>query len=276
MGTPWVKIKLSQEDNWMHIRAGEMEFQLSRPVSYVLNPAVESAVHRSVFTNAVDVAGGGAVLVAQHIVEYNPDFPVFGVSIVHELAHAKTDELGYFCFPPLTGETSEEHYRSWGWIDEYYAHRVLARYSEPLFLFELALKVGLLAQLDPAQPKDLHSLIKALSALALYEALAPRVDSVEVVGKIKEIAGVWSPVFKIAPHLWEHKELLRTVLSRLPELEKLTKEQYIDNGLEILYSKHITKPKTTISRGDYRRQVFRVVKRIKAAPRWFSSPYVFL
>jgi len=281
MGIPWVKINLSREGNWMYIRAGETEL-LSKPVSYVPNFAVKSAIHRSFFTTPAGIAKEETVALVGHIIEYNPNFPAFGISAVHELSHAKTDELGYFCFPPPTDEADKEYERSWSWIDECYAHHTLARYAEELFNFELAVKVGMLSQFNPdtsASKKkgDLSPLMHNLSALALYEALVEtlKVD-VAIVEKLEEVAEIWLPTFKAAPHLWEHKELLRRVLSSLPVLGKLTKEYYIDSGLDLLYS-NITKPGITISRDDYRRQqAFRVVKRIKAAPRWFSSPYVFL
>jgi len=265
----WVKIRMSQEDNWMHVRAGETGLQLSKPASYIPNFSIRFARH-----GAVGIERGEAVALGGHIVEYNPNFPAFGVSIVHELSHAKTDELGYFCFPPLTGEADRKYERSWSWIDECYAHRTLARYAEGLFDFELAVKVGMLSQFDPDMTKA-ESLMHNLCVLALYEALIDvlKVDAATA-EKLGEVVETWTTRFKAAPRLWAHKELLRAVLSGLPELEKLTKERYVDSGLEILYSRYI-RPETTISRDDYRRQVSRVVKRIRAEPGAFSSPMFF-
>lgn len=252
---------MTPEENRMHIKTGEMIFRISKPIIYIRKYVVRSATHR---TNGI--LHGETVIVKEHVIEFNPAFPVFGVSVVHELAHAKTDELGYFCFPPLSGNAAQEFDRSWTWIDDYYALQTLAQHSEEFFNFEIALKAGLASQVDPKTYTDIYTTIHDLLFFSLFEALIPRISFADIIEKIREIENVWSPVFKVAPHLQKHKELVKSVLLGLPPQERLTKEQYIDSGLEILFSKHITKSKTTISREEYRQQVFRLVRRIAASP----------
>jgi len=264
----WVEIKWSKRDNWRHVICGRRALSLSKPIRFVPTSKVRSAAHRSIPVRPISVEEQ-EVKIKEHIIMYNPRYPVFGVSIVHELAHAKNDEMGYFCLPSLTGSAAEEFERSWTWIDEHYAYSTLAEHAETLLEFEVAIKAGLLWQVDPLSTynlwtmKGLSTMIHDLSLFALLElwsvGMHPTISE-----KLGEVQSRWAPLFAAYPNLEAHKELIKYVLSNLPPRERLTRDQYLEAGLDILYSKYITRKNTTVSRDEYRRQAARIVKKVTA------------
>ena len=264
----WVELKWSKKDNWRYVAIAKRAINPYKPVRLIPTSKVRSAAHRSILVRPISVEEQ-EVKIKEHVVMYNPRYPVFGISIAHELAHAKTDEMGYFCLPLLTGSAAEEYERSWTWIDEHYAYSTLAEHDELLLEFEVMIKVGLLWHVDPLSTYDLWTtrgvatLIHDLSQLALFElwsvSMHPTISE-----KLEEVQSRWAPLFAAYPNLEAHKELIKYVLSNLPPRERLTRDQYLEAGLDILYSKYITRKNTTVSRDEYRRQAARIVKKVTA------------
>lgn len=246
--------------------------RLAKPVSYVPNPSIRRAVHGSMFDQPHT---SETLTVVKHLVMYNPDFAGVDRSLVHELAHAKTDENGYYCFPTLEGGEAAAYDMSWAWIDDAYAHMTLLRHCKGALLMELSAKITGMAEhitvnlLDSELMRSdeaLRWLIHELLRTALYEALVPKFEFTQLYNELEAVKSSWSVIREAANRLWKFEEEAASVFSNLPSQQDLTKQQYIESGLELALSKHVSTPARVAMRCDskYMEHLQSIVRRISA------------
>jgi len=244
--------------------------RISKPVLYLSDPNVRSADHLSLIAST---KGNGDVLVMGHVIRYGTKCPSLKISIAHELSHAKTEESGFFCFPPLEGEAEEDFLRSWNEIDEFYAHSTMGRYwREGLTRYfkrdvpsTAEYIAGFVPRLGRMPPEKAFSiLIYELHRTTLNEAVVRKLQLAEFEDDVEATECAWEAALESTPRLLKYREQFKRVLLGLPAQEELTKERYIDSGLELIFSEYIANQKTAIPHDEYRRQVSQAVKRIKA------------
>jgi hypothetical protein len=68
----------------------------------------------------------------------------------------------------------------------------------------------------------------------------------------------------VRTHTEYFKEQVRAALSDLPAQHLLTKERYIESGLDILSYQHVSGPSTTSIRDQYRRLLAEIIVEIRA------------
>jgi hypothetical protein len=268
--TAFLEVKSSLD--WKTVRNAEATLWLTKPVLYIPNPSIRSAVHCSMFDQP---CVSETLAVVKHLVMYNPDFTGVDRSLVHELSHAKTDEVGYYCFPTLQGGEAAAYEMSWSWIDDAYAHMTLYSYWKQALLLELSAKITGMAEhitmglLDPHLMQGdggLRWLIRELLRTALYEALVPKFKFTQLHSELEAAKDSWSTIRKSVPGLWEFQKQAFSVFSNLPSQENLTKEKYIEAGLELAFSEHVSAPARVAMRYDkqYRERLQSIVKPLSA------------
>jgi hypothetical protein len=215
------------------------------------------------------------VTVVKHLVMYNPYFVGVDRSLVHELAHAKTDENGYYCFPTLEGGEAAAYDMSWAWIDDAYAHMTLFRHCKGALLMELSFKITGMAEhvvmnlLDSERIRSdagFQWLIHELLRTALYEALVSKFEFTQLCDELEAVKSSWSVIREAANRLWKFEEEAVSVFSSLPSQQDLTRQQYIESGLELALSKHVSTPARVAMRCDrqYMERLQSIVKRVSA------------
>jgi len=258
--------------DWESVRHAEATLRLAKLVSYVPNPTIRSAVHGSMFDQP---CASGTLSVVKHLVMYNPYFAGVDRSLVHELAHAKTDENGYYCFPTLQGGEAAAYDISWAWVDDAYAHMTLFRYWKEALLIELSFKITGMAEhvvmnlLDSERIRSdagFQWLIHELLRTALYEALVPRFEFTQLYNELEAVKSSWGVIREATNRLWKFEEEAVSVFSSLPSQQDLTRQQYIESGLELAFSEHISSPARMAMRCDrqYRERLQSIVKRVSA------------
>jgi len=262
----WVNLGFTKKDNWRHVKRGLKTIPLAKPVRLIEDPAIRTAGHLAAHP---PVPAGGTAKIEEHAVFYNPRYPAFGASIVHELAHAKVCEDGFYCFPYLQGGDELDWMRSWTWIDEHYAYQTFRRYSEELLIYEVALKINLIAQLSPRMynlwtESGLCRLVHDVMFIGFQELWAAELGLPYQLEKLEMAQEVWRPFFEYYPKLDAHKELFKSVLMELPPQEKLTREEYVEAGLKLLYSKFITKENPSVPIEKYRENVLKTIVKVTA------------
>jgi hypothetical protein len=269
---PEVSQKMTQSLDWETVQDTEAMLRLAKPVTYLPNPSVRSAAHGSMFGQP---AISETVTVVKHLVMYNPDLLGVERSIVHELSHAKTDELGYYCFPTLEGGEAAAYEMSWGWIDEAYAHMTLFRHCRKALLTELSAKITGMAEhvtlnllsSDPIRGEEgFRWLIHELLRTALYEALLPKFRFKQLYAELEAAKESWNMISGANARFLRFKDAVVNVLSNLPSQEELTKGKYIESGLQLALSEHISSPARVAMRYDrrYRERLESIVKRVSA------------
>jgi hypothetical protein len=258
--------------DWESVRQAEVTLRLAKPVSYIPNPTVRSAVHGSMFDQP---AISETVTVSRHLVMYNPHFLGVDRSLVHELSHAKTDENGYYCFPTLEGGEAAAYDIGWAWIDDAYAHMTLFRHCKEALLTELSAKITGMAEhvtlnllsSDPIRGEEgFRWLIHELLRTALYEALLPKFRFTQLYGELGATKESWKMISGANARFLKFKEQAVHVLSSLPSQGELTEEEYIESGLQLAFSEHISSPARIAMRysRQYRERLQSIVKRVSA------------
>jgi len=257
---------------WEIVRRAEVALQLTKPVLYIPDRNIRCAAHASMFDQP---HVSEKLTVVKHLVLYNPDLVGVDRSVVHELSHAKTDEVGYYCFPTLEGGEAAAHDMSWSWIDDAYAHMTLFHHWKEALLMEFSAKItgmaehvvmNLLNLSERSRDQKLCWLTYELLRTALYEALVPKFEFAQLYSELEAAKDSWNTIREAAPHFWKFQKQAVSVFSNLPSQEKLTKEQHIENGLELAFSEHLSTTARIAMRHDkqYREQLQSNVKRISA------------
>jgi len=265
-----------------HVHKAESMLELEKPVRYVPVTTVPSAMHASLFELPFSSGDCGTLRIRSHLIFYNPSFADVHFSLIHELAHAKTDELGYYSFPPLPEEDEKWWKVGYSWIDEFYAALNLGRYARNLFMLEVSRKITGEAERVTGDILDLFetgwrlqrfsssglrlpaettgSFLYSLEFLALWEAVVARMGIVDFNAELDAANESWKPLWNGRLELKSFKNLVQRVLLRLPSQDALTKEEYVEGGVKILFSGQMTQPRVTEE--EFRSQVAPMVRRI--------------
>lgn len=109
-------------------------------------------------------------------------------------------------------------------------------------------------------------LIYELLRTALYEALVSKFQFTQLYSELEATKDSWDMIRETAPHFWEFQKQAVSVFSNLPGQEELTREEYIESGLELALSKHVSTPARVAMRFDkqYQPRLQSIVKRISA------------